>query len=569
MDARIAKEVRSMTPTFGITLAVMVTLSLLIDGHEASDIVVFAFAGCCAMMSAAVFGNEFQARTMPLLLAQPVPRQRMWSDKMLVLGLALAVSAVFMLASIALFIRGEGRPESFKETVGAAAVIILCAFCSGPGITLRVKNTLTAMAITFCLPVAWFLTLIFLAWVGGKLTSSPDLLFNQAFHEHPSLPYWAAGAAALTYCALHYWPGRRSFIQFESADGQSQEIDLPQKLKGLAPFMTRFLPAYSGPMASLIRKELLLQRVSFMVAGFMTLSTAIGWLLYRLYPSDLTTTLTILFPILMCVLTPLLTGSVAIAEERNWGTLGWQLTLPISPRKQWLIKFAVAGLSCFVLGIVLFVVLGQISALITGTGFGPADPNKIVSTVVWMAVYLLMFGLMLYGSSISANVVRGILFGLGLVMGIGSVAALIKEIMNRLMPRWAATAGGHTTVLHIRQRLLDWAWAHKDWLQAHNVSDETFLLIFLMTLAILAVFIFCLLCRFAYVNFLNGEVNPRRSWRQVVVLMIVVNALTMPIFVGACLLDAMRDLDPAQPYVRTQKSLPQQAKPAPTQPDAH
>ncbi len=57
------------------------------------------------------------------------------------------------------------------------------------------------------------------------------------------------------------------------------------------------------------------------------------------------------------LLIPFVVGAVSVAEERKLGTLGVQLSQPISPRRQWWAKLLVTSTISFVLGVVLPAVL--------------------------------------------------------------------------------------------------------------------------------------------------------------------------------------------------------------------
>jgi hypothetical protein len=89
---QFAKEFRSLLPAWLIALFAAVTL-LMTEG-EGNDIGLVLFCVACALMGASVFGNEFNHRTLPLLLAQPVSRKSLWRIKMLALSAALLSAAI-------------------------------------------------------------------------------------------------------------------------------------------------------------------------------------------------------------------------------------------------------------------------------------------------------------------------------------------------------------------------------------------------------------------------------------------------------------------------------------------
>src|SRR6266478_3813516 len=84
MNPRIAKEMKVLRPAFLLTLAAA-AMPLVIgpNRHELPEIwmgIIFALG--CLIMGAEAFGNEFQQKTLSLLLTQPLPRTFIWKEKM-------------------------------------------------------------------------------------------------------------------------------------------------------------------------------------------------------------------------------------------------------------------------------------------------------------------------------------------------------------------------------------------------------------------------------------------------------------------------------------------------------
>src|SRR5215467_156278 len=73
--AAVAALIRSLSPDQESLLSALTSLSF--------------FAGV-AMLSAVSFGAEFQHRTLPLLLSQPVTRARVWREKIFLLFIVVA-----------------------------------------------------------------------------------------------------------------------------------------------------------------------------------------------------------------------------------------------------------------------------------------------------------------------------------------------------------------------------------------------------------------------------------------------------------------------------------------------
>ena len=157
MNARTWKEARSLQTAFGVTVAAVIVGSYLLNGSDAAGIVATAFAFLSAALSVTIFGTEFSARTMGLLLTQPVSRRRLWWEKMAVLGATLMAAWLVMLVSIYVLIKGEGKPENFFDLAGMSLLAIVIAFCSAPYLTLTCRNFIGGIAFTIILPWATFL----------------------------------------------------------------------------------------------------------------------------------------------------------------------------------------------------------------------------------------------------------------------------------------------------------------------------------------------------------------------------------------------------------------------------
>jgi polyhydroxybutyrate depolymerase len=129
--------------------------------------------------------------------------------------------------------------------------------------------------------------------------------------------------------------------------------------------------------------------------------------------------------ILFAPLVAILAGSLSIWEEKTSGTQSWHMTLPVSARRQWLIKLTMAlftGLACAVLlPVFVMVVLG----FIFGTSF--------------MFVEQAMGGLMIAGGSI--GLAGGPLFGfLFLFVNQTVPGLLLTALLLTVAAFWCACA---------------------------------------------------------------------------------------------------------------------------------
>ena len=84
MNARLIKETRDTAAD--LWLARCRSLSCPTSFGRDAGFGYFALAVACVVMAGSSFGNEFQHRTISLLLSQPIARSVIWREKMLVLG---------------------------------------------------------------------------------------------------------------------------------------------------------------------------------------------------------------------------------------------------------------------------------------------------------------------------------------------------------------------------------------------------------------------------------------------------------------------------------------------------
>jgi hypothetical protein len=124
----------------------------------------------------------------------------------------------------------------------------------------------------------------------------------------------------------------------------------------------------------------------------------------------------------------LLAGSLASAEERQLGTLGWQVLLPIAAWRQWAVKAAVV----LVLSLGLAIGVPAILYALFASGPGPVrlgwPPAAAIAAVTAVS---------LYTSSLSSNGVRALA---RVAPAIGGVLLIAHITMNTVMPGWMPLA---------------------------------------------------------------------------------------------------------------------------------
>ena len=146
MNTRLLKETRNLLPMFAGTLLLIAVPYLIFHLNDAA-LGYVAFGLACMVMGGSSFGNEFQHRTISLLLSQPIPRSVIWREKMLVLGAGMAASAIVLLVCLAVSGPISGRVEWLP-----LALIPLCAFCGAPCWTLSLRHGIGGMVFAAAAP---------------------------------------------------------------------------------------------------------------------------------------------------------------------------------------------------------------------------------------------------------------------------------------------------------------------------------------------------------------------------------------------------------------------------------
>lgn len=414
---RLWKETRALLPTWA-AMAALMALTLLF-GSDGADFLFPLFCFGCALLGSVSIGHEFTHRTMGLLLAQPVSRRNLWAEKLLILGVALAALLLWMLlVACEVSVAFEPVKAELVESGGFEFLLIplLLVLCTGPTLTLLARGSLGGVVLTLFCPFALASLGVLLFHLMRPTSVSGDLLFA------------VFQLAVCLYAGLLFLLGCRRFEGWEDSHGHRQELTLPAPLLVNFDRLSRWLtPGPASALGQLVRKELRLHLSAFVLAG----AFVVGWLFLlvdRLTPpTALPKDIVMLPSVLLCHLIPVLVGIISTAEERNLGLHEWHLTLPVSTRKQWLVKLLVALGVNGLLGLLLPGVLAHTSSWLF------KDPTLLEPNVT-VFPYLpvangVLFCAALYASTASANALRALLgtVGLfvagGLVMNLGTWAA--------------------------------------------------------------------------------------------------------------------------------------------------
>jgi hypothetical protein len=345
---RIVKEARPLLWPWCV-VACAGALPLINPRYALGEISGLAFLLGIPLLAALPFGNEFQNRTLSLLLSQPISRMEIWREK-----LSIAAIGVLSTALVFFFSWWASSVHAGRVYWGypAAATIVLLA--SAPFWTLFTRSIVGGLFLSF--GVYNFLIVLgfrVLYWVSGYSRPPHSTLIPMM------------GAVLLVYAGLMLWLGWRKLASFQ-AIGDMAGDDLltagPDLLPGAWLGWLRFRP--SGGILNLLRREFRLLRPVWLIS----LLVAVGWaylpLLELVHPRGLTrnfeSAVVASLGVTGTLMIAILAGSLSLGEEKTSGTHLWHLTLPVSARRQWFIKLGMALFAGFVgAGLVPLLIAGR------------------------------------------------------------------------------------------------------------------------------------------------------------------------------------------------------------------
>ena len=404
MNALVRKEIRLIRPAWisAVLLALAPGASFAF-GYGPG----FGFAASALgaiLLGLASFGQEFGSGTFSLLLAQPVPRRRIWRVKVAVLATALAVvAAVGWLSSWPLALRGTFGKEFILESGVFCGLAAGVAFAGGLWTILLFRQVAAAFWFALLVPALIFVVDVKL------LEDYPDRVRDLGLI-----------VAFGTYSVVGFLWARRLFLRAQDVQWTGGVVSLPAWCGSGIPAQPAARAVKRKPLRALIRKEFQSHQVSFLIAGAM-LMLHLAIFAFRKVEYDPTRPNAILQQVLaswwlLWLALPPLIGSGAIAEERKSGTLEGLLCLPVRPSLTLALKLGVA----LVLGVLLGGVMPW-AVECTGAWIGIQNSffPQFFSWGPLAAVCAVAAGLTLvsfYASSFSRNTLQGI--GAAIVVGL-------------------------------------------------------------------------------------------------------------------------------------------------------
>lgn len=234
----------------------------------------------------------------------------------------------------------------------------------------------------------------------------------------------------LALCAIGAVMGWRTFDRLETTGGGGDARWAASTRRDASA--ARATLVRRSPIWLLVAKELRLQQITFVVAAMF-----VGFYLFivlRRAPGADRSEAVVVITAINIVVTSLIVGSLASAEERHLGTLDWQLLLPMSAARQWAVKV----ISAVTLMLLLTALLPM--ALVWLLPPGPREPSHWTMHVPPLSIVLGLVCLTtsLYVSSLVSSGLRALVTA---VPALFAAITFTRLIGTPSQPPWRMVAG--------------------------------------------------------------------------------------------------------------------------------
>jgi ABC-type transport system involved in multi-copper enzyme maturation permease subunit len=364
MNPLVKKEIRLLLPSFLISLLLALSIWLLpedLDSKSVSvlarSLIVFPFLFCpvmLVMMILGSFGREFSSGTFSMLLAQPVPRARIWWTKTLPLAvMVVLVWFVWCISGILHFNPANGSSTDMRDTEIASGLFVLAMYSGGLWSVLLLRQMAAGFWFAVLTPTALLMTII------NLLDKQPDKVEERVLI-----------AAFIVYGIAGFLFARWLFFRAQDVAWTGGTIVMPEA-HGLARFKIS-----SGeyriwrPRMALFIKEFQLHQSQFLIVGILVL-LHLGIIATRKFghfPPNSSLEFALEQFWWLWLVMPVLVGCAAVAEERNLGVMEGQLCLPVSRRAQFAIKFIPTMIFGVLLGGVMPILLETLATHLGAPG---------------------------------------------------------------------------------------------------------------------------------------------------------------------------------------------------------
>ncbi len=409
MNARLRKEFRENAIIAGGLAAVIAALAVAagvtpLDNGIARIAMIAAFFFGSAFLGAVPLAREYGFDQGGWLLAQPVPRARIWREKWIVSGLCwLGLAAVFLAGATVVKPREAGAIFSLN-TLG----ICFGVFAVGPFMALLGRAPLSSLLLAMGLP---FPSLALLAMF---------LPFSVEFFAASFATLGVAGAIAGFFWFLH----SEANTTFMNASVSFSLSGGAQRTKQDATTL-RIRPG--RPVVAAFGKEWRLALPTLSVSAALGCATAL-MLIIQPWHADVVEGLTMLHWISQTTFIPAVLGIALVSGDRAPGVREHAMTAPLSVRAQWLIKLGV-GLTATLLTAGAF-------------SFGPflfAQSDQLRSIADWRGVLMLLpLGLTIcllgvYAATASGSTVRALAGAFALLLTVSFIFWGLASVYDRLV----------------------------------------------------------------------------------------------------------------------------------------
>jgi len=490
LPARMAKEIRGLGPAW---LACLVTLA--VTAAVGGRLRALGLAGYClgaVVLGALSVGHEYTSRTLTTFLSQPSKRERLFLEKLSILVamllVLLAVAWAGLFDPTAQWGFGAGWARGWW--VVAFGLPLLCGVFVAPWLTMACRNPLAGAVFTVAVPA--------IVWIAGDIASAMtyggDL---SATVEARDFALEVFVRLMLIICAVGAVAGWRMFMRLEAIDSRGLHVRVPDWLLRRLPDVGGVPSTRKHPLWLLAKKEFRLQQLTFAISGLYVVGW-IGLVMFSQFTPSTRATLLMGSTFFHLGMIPLLAGSMASAEERQLGTLEWQVLLPMAGWTQWVVKVATA------LGVALVLTLGLPALLLYFTASPEVHGEVAKLTSARIAYFVVpMVAAGLYISSLSANGLRALLTSVPVmfvVIGLMTVQYIRMWFSTLSMwQRWRSmynswTAGKGDAYLDVY--LHNYGW----------LPDVVVILVYVGVVG--------LLLRFALTNHRSAERGSGRMWKQ-------------------------------------------------------
>lgn len=392
----------------------------------------FIFLGM-VLLAVDSFGREFSLGTFASLMSQPVDRRRIWRTKLGVLAAAAVLIYAASLASwlVRLHVGPGDYPlpsrvyqTAFHDTLLRGSVAVLVALVGGLWTALFVRQVSAAFWITLLAPMLLIMLVAF----------STSFLSNAVLDEDFGVIVFVV---MCLYAGAAFWLARRLFYRAEDAGWTGGVISFSQWRYFERADRNAVSARYYRPLAALAKKELQLHSISLFGAGVLLGLHILVFFIRNFYSvfhqGTITALITDSFWCLWLIL-PLVIGCTTAAEERKLGVSDSQFCLPVSRRRQFIVKF----LPAMFFGVLLGGIMPLLLEHIAGAVGAPSDYLKpqshtyseFGSGLVWFQAGVIglatgLAALGLFASTLARNFLQALSIAIIILIGISFVDGFV------------------------------------------------------------------------------------------------------------------------------------------------